>query len=151
MKDKNTSLPSLEKRGKQEAAMLQLIVAGSVKRVKRFWKFLKSVSGYRFAADYRLLFDHLDQQEEVHVVMQVEETAYLPVILNRKESMVQIESIDGKSITFALLDTLVVEMTNGRVYIHGKSYDIFANPIDDKQNEREVVECVVSTKEERTQ
>jgi hypothetical protein len=148
VKEKHTSLPSI---AKKETALLQLIVAGSVNRVKRFWQFLKSVSGYRFAADYRLLFDHLDHQDEVHVVMQVEETDYLPVLLNRKENIVQIESTDGKNINIALLDVLVVEMTNGRVYIHGKSYDIFAHPIYDKQKEREVVECVVCEEEEQTQ
>ncbi|MCH5584696.1 hypothetical protein MK805_06890 [Shimazuella sp. AN120528] len=144
MKEKHTALPSLVT---SKSSLLQLIVAGSVNRVKRFWRFLKSVSGYRFSTDYRLLLDHLDQQEEEHVVMQLEETPYLPTILDRKESIVQIESIEGKRITFALLDPLVVEMSGGMVYIHGKSYDIFANLID-KQRNREVVDCRVIDSQE---
>lgn len=146
IKQENTSLPRINEK---ESNLLQLIIAGSFNKVKRFWEFLKSFSGYRLTKDYQELFDHSDQGEKLHVIMQVEETPYLLSYLDRKESTIRIQTTDGKVIEFPLLNVQVVEMLNEMTYILGKSYDIFANPIYEERDEVEVVTCtVVDTEEE---
>jgi hypothetical protein len=140
----NTSLPSLPKWKEREANTFQLIVAGSFDKVKRFWGFLKTFSGYRLPHDYQMLFDQSDQEKDLHVVMQIEETPYTLANFEPKESTVRIQTKDGKQIAFSLLHTQIVNMQNGVFYIQGKSYDIFANPV----LKREVVPCKVVDVEE---
>lgn len=145
----NTSLPSLAKWKEKESNLFQLIVSGSFDKVKRFWRFLKYFSGYRLPSNYQKLFDHLDYQEqELHIVMQLEETPFFLSYLHRKESVVHIQTIDGKNIELPLLDVQLVEMLNGMIYIEGKSYDIFADPIHDQRNEIEIVPCTEDVTEE---
>jgi hypothetical protein len=47
----------------------------------------------------------------------------------REACTVQIETTDGKIVNLCLLDAYTIEMLNGKTYIHGKSYDIFADPM----------------------
>lgn len=143
----NTLLPSLPRWKEKESKFFQVAVAGSLDKVKRFWEFMK-FSGYRLSCNYQKLFDHLDQKEDLHVVMQLEETPYFLSHFHRKESIIQIQTADGKNIEFPLLNVQNVEMLDGTIYIHGKSYDIFATPIHDGRNEVEVVTCTVVDAEE---
>jgi hypothetical protein len=143
----NTLLPSLPRGKEKESNYFQVAVAGSLDKVKRFWEFVK-FSGYRLSCNYQKLFDHLDHKEDLHVVMQLEETPYFLSRFHRKESIIQIQTIDGKNIKFPLLDSQIVDMLNGMIYIQGKSYDIFANPIHDRRSEIEVVNCTVVDEEE---
>mgnify|MGYP006951170956 CR=1 FL=1 len=132
----NTLLPSLPRCKKKESNFFQVIVAGILGKVKRFWEYLKFFSGYRLSRNYQELFDHFHQNEVVHVVMQLEE---MPTSLHRKESIIQIQTKDGKSITISLLYAQAINMLNGMVYIQGKSYDIFADPNKDS----EVLDCKI--------
>ncbi len=135
----DTSLASQANEKDKDAGLLQLIVAGNFDRVKRFWAFIKSFSGYRLVKDYRKLFEQSTHKEEVHMVMQMEETPYFLAQLRKRVSVIQMQTADGKLIEFPLLHTQIIEMLNGMVYIQGKSYDIFADPND----QREVVSCTV--------
>jgi hypothetical protein len=137
----NTSLPNSKEK---ETNIIQLIVAGNFDKVKRFWRFLKTFSGYRLTHDYQMLFDQSDQKKDLHVVMQLEETPYTLTNFPPKESTVRMQTKDGKTIAFSLLHTQIVNMQNGVFYIQGKSYDIFANPV----LKREVVPCKVVDVEE---
>jgi hypothetical protein len=144
----NTSLPRINEK---ESNLFQLIIAGSFNKVKTFWEFLKSFSGYRLSKDYQELFDHSDRRKDLHVIMQLEEAPYLLSYLDRKASTVRIQTTDGKMIEFPLLNVQVVEMLNGMTYVQGKSYDIFANPIYKERNEVEVITCTVADTEEECQ
>ncbi len=72
--------------------------------------------------------------------MHLEETPYFLAQLRKRVSVIQIETADGKMIEFPLLHTQHIDMLNGMIYIHGKSYDIFADPSHDQP---EVVPCTI--------
>ncbi|MCH5586059.1 hypothetical protein MK805_14045 [Shimazuella sp. AN120528] len=144
----NTLLPSLPRLKKKESNYYQVAVAGCLDKVKRFWEFMK-FSGYRLSCDYQKLFDHLVQKEDLHVVMQLEETPYFLSRFHRKESVVHIQTDDGRKIEFPLLNVQIVEMPNRMVYIQGKSYDIFANPDNNRRRESVLLDCKVVDSEKK--
>ncbi len=123
----NTNLPSL-----RNTDIFQLVVAGDYTKVMRFWQFLKIAPEYRLLKDFRMIFDNLDQKGDLHVVIQMEETT---LDRDREVCKVQIRDRQGKEMVFTLLDTQMVEMSDGMIYIRGKNFDIFADP-----NKRE--ECI---------
>lgn len=120
-KDKrvNTQLPSLPYEN-----VIQIMVAGETAKVERFWQFIVTSGQYCLTEGSRRWIDVSDQQQKMHVVMQLEEI----FTQQREEYTVQLETTDGKKINLSLLDAHMIEISDGKTYIHGKSYDIFANP-----------------------
>jgi hypothetical protein len=132
----NPSLPSLP-----STELFQLTVAGSHKKVKRFWEFIKNTTAYRLSTDLHMVFDNLDHKGSMHIVMQLEETLSRQTRRNREESKVQMRDHNGKNILFTLLGAQIVEMSDGMIYIHGQNFDIFADPCQDSRDDREGLEA----------
>lgn len=135
-KDKqvNTQLPSLS-----DENVVQIMVAGETAKVERFWQFLVTSAQYRLTDSSRRWIDVSDQQQKMHVVMQLEE------IFNqqREEYTVQLETTNGQKINLLLSDAHVIEISDGKTYIHGKSYDIFSNPNRNGNRKREESELTL--------
>ncbi|MXQ54743.1 hypothetical protein [Shimazuella alba] len=120
--------------------VVQLTVAGTGKKVRGFWEFIKHCSSYRLDTDLNPVFDKQDNREKMHIVMQLTETPARSISEDKTVSKVQIQAQNGQTILFTMLDTKVIEMLDGIVYIQGANFDIFACPTHVRQKDREVVE-----------
>lgn len=108
--------------------VLQLTVAGKQPKVRDFWKFLKHSPIYQLMTDLQTIFDTVEHKDSMHIVLQLTEAKDKLASQSRRISNVQISDRKGQHISFTLLDTCVIEMLDGRVYIHGTNFDIFADP-----------------------
>lgn len=122
MERSKSYLPSLV-----EDTHFQLLVAGKVAKVKRFYQFIVDCPEYHISTQLGNFMEQLETKENLHLVLQLEET---PAIKRRdpEVSRIMIRDKKGKDIVFPLHHVEQVEMLPGVTYIKGKSYDIFADP-----------------------
>ncbi|MCH5585106.1 hypothetical protein MK805_08995 [Shimazuella sp. AN120528] len=102
---------------------MRLSVEGNRTKVSEFMEAIKKIPQWRFYQGSKVAIGG----DELRIDYFFDEKPAGPSLVTNRASTISLSLENGSKLEFVLLDTEVANMGNGITYVHGKSYDIFAD------------------------